>query len=124
MAWSIPGDRIPHLSDCLRGGLSILRVRCTRCERRGAYDVRRAIAEFGDMTIRAFEEAKKIGADCPERYAPRDIDRCGLSCPDLTLLPYPKCYHCPDGKGGAQPRGIVEAVRREKAMREARKRGR
>ena len=105
--WNVRGDRMTRLSDCLRGGLGILRVGCARCDRRGAYDVRRAIERYGDPNLRAFEKLAGIGADCPNAHATLDAHRCSIHFRDLMLLNAPLCS-CADKE--RRQRNALEAA--------------
>lgn len=119
--WNIHGDRVPRLSDCLRGGLGILRVQCSRCERRGAYDVRRALARHGDVDLRQFEKAMGIGADCPKRTSRLDAERCSIHCPDLNLLHPPIC-NC-EAKERVRQKSIADRSRLNLMTRDFKKNG-
>jgi hypothetical protein len=55
----------------IEGKLDVLRVECTKCDRRGLYLVRKLMV-WREM----------LNADCPRRDA-RIHDRCDLVCPDL-----------------------------------------
>lgn len=116
--WNVRGDRIARLSDCLRGGLGILRVGCSRCERRGAYDVRRAIERHGDANLQAFHKLEGIGADCSNANTPIDAHRCSIRYPDLMLLNPPLCS-CADRD--RRRRNAVEAASLDLRARAAKK---
>jgi len=54
----------------IEGKLDVLRVECTRCQRKGHM-----------MNWR-----EQLSSDCPQRYAPQLHDRCDLICPDLPKV--------------------------------------
>jgi hypothetical protein len=70
----------------IEGKLTLLRVECTRCARKGRYNVAKLIAQYGrygNMT----EWMSDLKGDCPNRNHPRMQDRCDLICPDLPKVP-------------------------------------
>jgi hypothetical protein len=69
----------------IEGKLDVLRVECTRCERKGRYSVARLIKKHGrDGQMMKWRE--HLNGDCPKRDAPQMHDRCDLICPDLPKV--------------------------------------
>jgi hypothetical protein len=61
----------------------VLRVECTRCDRKGRYHVHKLIEKHGRRgNLMVWREM--LNADCPRRDA-RIHDRCDLVCPEGAL---------------------------------------
>jgi len=63
----------------LAGKLHTLSIECTRCERKGRYNVAKLITQYGqrgNMSKWVFD----LKGDCPKR------ERCDLICPDLPKV--------------------------------------
>ena len=68
----------------IEGKLDVLRVECTRCDRKGRYSVAKLIEKHGRKgNLMVWREM--LNADCPRRDA-RIHDRCDLVCPDLPKV--------------------------------------
>ena len=68
----------------IEGKLDVLRVECTRCDRKGRYSVAKLIEKHGRKgNLMVWREM--LNADCPRRDA-RINDRCDLVCPDLPKV--------------------------------------
>ena len=68
----------------IEGKLDVLRVGCTRCDRKGRYSVAKLIEKHGRKgNLMVWREM--LNADCPRRDA-RIHDRCDLVCPDLPKV--------------------------------------
>ena len=97
MAWSPPRNRAPTLSDCLRGGLGVMRVKCLRCPREGRYDTRRLLDRYGDLTT--YEFCQIVSATCPNKGSQIAVQACSVGCTDLAIIHEPSCYRCwPTGR--------------------------
>jgi hypothetical protein len=68
----------------IEGKLDVLRVECTRCDRKGRYSVAKLIAKHGRKG-NLMKWREMLSADCPMRDA-RIHDRCDLVCPDLPKV--------------------------------------
>jgi hypothetical protein len=70
----------------IEGKLTMLHVECTRCARKGRYNVAKVIAlqygRNGNMT----NWMSDLKGDCPNRDHPRTQYRCDLICPDLPKV--------------------------------------
>jgi hypothetical protein len=66
----------------LVGKLDILRVECTRCERRGQYRVSTVIEQIGEDG-KLTDWLYRLTLDCPRKTAPGLSDPCGARMPDL-----------------------------------------
>jgi hypothetical protein len=69
----------------IEGKLTMLRVECTRCARKGRYNVVKLIAQYGrygNMT----KWMSDLSGDCPKRNHPQTPQRCDLTCPDLPKV--------------------------------------
>jgi hypothetical protein len=65
--------------------VEVLRVECTKCERKGRYSVAKLIEKYGrDGHIMKWRN--QLNDDCPRRDAPQLHDRCELVCPDLPKV--------------------------------------
>jgi hypothetical protein len=69
----------------IEGKLNVLRVQCTRCSRKGRYNVRRLIAQYGRKAS-MMKWKEQLNGDCPNRDAPQLHDRCDVICPDLPKV--------------------------------------
>ena len=63
----------------IEGKLDVLRVECTKCDRKGRYHVHKLIERYGNMS----KWKEQLNGDCPKRDG-RLNDRCDLICPDLS----------------------------------------
>jgi hypothetical protein len=68
----------------IEGKLDVLRVECTKCDRKGRYHVHKLIEKYGRMG-NLMKWREMLNADCPKRDA-RLQDRCDLICPDLSKV--------------------------------------
>jgi hypothetical protein len=69
----------------VEGKLDVLRVECTRCNRKGRYSLAKLIAERGrDSNMMQWKEG--LNADCPQRDAHALHERCDLVCWDLPKV--------------------------------------
>ncbi len=69
----------------IEGKLDVLRVECTRCERKGRYNVATLIAKHGrkgNLT----NWASDLKGDCPKRNVHALHERCDIICPDLSKV--------------------------------------
>ena len=69
----------------IEGKLDVLRVECTKCERKGRYSVSGLIAKYGrrgNMT----RWVSDLKGDCPKRDVHALHQRCDLICPDLSKV--------------------------------------
>ena len=69
----------------IEGKLNMLRVECTRCPRKGRYNVRRLIEKYG-CNANMMKWKEQLNGDCPKQDAPRLNDRGDLICPDLPKV--------------------------------------
>ena len=69
----------------IEGKLDVLRVECTRCQRKGRYNVRKLIERYGRKG-HMMNWREQLSSDCPQRYAPQLHDHCDLICPDLPKV--------------------------------------
>ena len=68
----------------IEGKLDVLRVECTRCDRKGRYSVAKLIEKHGRKgNLMVWREI--LNGDCPKRDG-RVHDRCDLICPDLPKV--------------------------------------
>jgi hypothetical protein len=65
--------------------LSVLKVTCSKCSRRGHYIVARLIRAHGHDT-KLIDWLDVITADCPRRSANDMRDQCAVRCPDLPTV--------------------------------------
>jgi hypothetical protein len=69
----------------IQGKLTMLRVECTRCDRKGRYSVARLIEKHGrrgNLT----RWVSVLKGDCPKREVHALHERCDLICPDLPKV--------------------------------------
>jgi hypothetical protein len=69
----------------LKGKLSVLKVKCSKCPRQGHYIVPRLIRAYG-MNAKVIDWIDVLTADCPKRIANNMNDQCGVKCPDLQSV--------------------------------------
>jgi hypothetical protein len=69
----------------VEGKLDVLRVECTRCERKGRYSVAKLIAQYG-RKANMMKWRELLSSDCPKRNAPQLRERCDFVCPDLPKV--------------------------------------
>jgi hypothetical protein len=68
----------------IEGTLDVLRVGCTKCDRKGRYSVAKLIEKFGRKgNLMVWREM--LNGECPKRDA-RLHDRCDLVCPGLPKV--------------------------------------
>jgi hypothetical protein len=83
------GPRGPHANFItfgdIEGKLTILRVECTRCSRRGRYNVAKLIAQYG-RSGNLSKWVSDLKGDRPQRDASELRERCDLVCPDLSKV--------------------------------------
>ena len=60
----------------------MLRVECTRCGRKGRYNVRKLIEKYGRRG-HMMKWRNQLNGDRPKREAAQLHERCDLICPDL-----------------------------------------
>ena len=66
--------------------LDVLRVECTKCDRKGRYQVHKLIEKYGLMgNISAW--ASNLKSNCPNRFNDLLCERCDPTCPDLPQVP-------------------------------------
>ena len=65
--------------------LDVLRVECTKCNRKGRYHVHKLIEKYG-RNGNMMKWREMLNADCPKRDASQLHDRCDLICPDLPKV--------------------------------------
>ena len=77
----------PNVSDLRRHRrqLDVLRVECTKCDRRGRYSVARLIEKYG-RNRNMMKWREMLNADCPKRDVTGLHDRCHLVCPNLPKV--------------------------------------
>ena len=81
---AFPESVVPIFGD-LDGKLDVLRVECTKCDRKGRYHVHKLIEKHGRMgNISVW--VSNLKGDCPNRYAFAKHERCDLVCPDLSKM--------------------------------------
>ena len=68
----------------IEGKFDVLRIECTKCDRKGRYSVPKLIAKFG-RKANMMKWREMLNAVCPRRDA-RIQDRCDLICPDLPKV--------------------------------------
>lgn len=69
----------------IAGKLDILRVECTRCQRKGQYHVAKLIQRYGRHG-NMMKWKEMLNSDCPKRDAHIYYERCDLICPDLPKV--------------------------------------
>jgi len=67
--------------------LGVLRVSCSKCDRKGRYHLTKLIEEYG-RDGRLVDWKESLTADCPRRASDRAAlhDICGAHFPDLLVL--------------------------------------
>jgi hypothetical protein len=75
-------DQCPRLSHLRRieGKLDVLRVECTKCDRKGRYHVHKLIEKHGRMG-NVMKWLTELKLDCLKREAFQLHGRCDLVCP-------------------------------------------
>ena len=63
---------------------SLLRVECTKCDRKGRYNVAKLIERHGRRG-NMMKWKEQLNGDCP-KHDSRLYDRCDLVCPDLPKV--------------------------------------
>ena len=69
----------------IKGKLDVLRVECTKCDRRGRYSAAKLIEKYGRKG-NMMKWREMLNADCPKRDAAGLQDRCDVVCPDLSKV--------------------------------------
>ena len=69
----------------IEGKLDVLRVECTRCNRKGRYHVHKLIEKYGRKG-NMMKWKDQLNGDCPKQDAPQLHERCDLICPDLPKV--------------------------------------
>ena len=69
----------------IEGKLDMLRVECTRCQRKGCYSVLKLIQQYGRKG-NLMKRMEMLNSDCPKRDAAQLRERCDLICPDLPKV--------------------------------------
>jgi hypothetical protein len=69
----------------IEGKLDMLRVECTRCQRKGCYSVLKLIQQYGRKG-NLMKWMEMLNSDCPKRDAAQLRERCDLICPDLPTV--------------------------------------
>jgi hypothetical protein len=92
---STAGERLDYLDLMRRDGsitfsdmvgkLDMLRVTCAKCGRKGRYNVRQLVKEFG-RDGKLTDWLSRITADCPKKQSVDMSDQCGARCPDLPRV--------------------------------------
>jgi hypothetical protein len=67
------------------GKLDVLRVECTKCNRRGSITFHRLIEKYGRMG-NMMKWKEQLNGDCAKRDARSLHERCDLVCPDLPKV--------------------------------------
>jgi hypothetical protein len=80
----MPRDGSITFSDMV-GKLDMLRVTCAKCGRKGRYNVRQLVKEFG-RDGKLTDWLTRITAHCPRRGSIDVSDQCGARCPDLPKV--------------------------------------
>ena len=77
------------MSCCVDGelvrGKTLIRIECTRCERKGRYVVAKLLAQYG-RSGNMSKWVSDLRGDCPKRNAAQLHERCDLICPDLPKV--------------------------------------
>jgi hypothetical protein len=68
----------------IEGKLDMLHVECSRCGRKGRYNVGKLIEKYG-RNANMMKWKEQLNGDCPRRDAPQMHDRCDL-IPDLPKV--------------------------------------
>ena len=69
----------------IEGKLDVLRVECTKCERKGRYHVRKLIEKYGRKGNMS-KWVSELEGDCSNRDAHSLNERCDVVCPDLPKV--------------------------------------
>ena len=69
----------------IEGKLDVLRVECTKCDRKGRYHVHKLIEKYGRKgNMMKWRKCSTLTAR--SAMLPRLHDRCDLVCPDLSKM--------------------------------------
>jgi hypothetical protein len=69
----------------VEGKLDVLRVECTRCNRKGRYSVAKLIEKYGQRG-NMMKWKEQLNGDCPKRDVHALRGRCHLVCWDLPKV--------------------------------------
>jgi len=69
----------------IEGKLDVLRVVCTKCDRKVRYPVHWLIKKYGRKG-NLMKWKQQLNGDCPKRDAHSLHERCDLVCPDLPKV--------------------------------------
>jgi len=69
----------------IEGKLNAVRVECTKCDRKGRYQVGKLIEKYGRKG-NMMKWREQLNGDCPRRDAHSMMERCDLICPDLPKV--------------------------------------
>ena len=69
----------------IQGKLDVLRVECTRCGRKGRYNVAKLIEKHG-RRANLTRWVSDLKGDCPKREVHALHERCDVICPDLSKV--------------------------------------
>ena len=69
----------------IEGQARVLRVECTKCDRKGRYQVHKLIEKYGLMGN--ISASSNLKSDCPNRFNDLLYERCDPTCPDLPQVP-------------------------------------
>ena len=69
----------------IAGKLHTLRIQCTRCSRKGRYNVDKLVAQYGQRGNMS-KWLSDLKGDCPKQNARQPHERCDLICPDLPKV--------------------------------------
>jgi hypothetical protein len=69
----------------IEGKLDVLRVECTKCDRKGRYSVAKLIEKHG-RNGNMSKWVSELRGDYPKREASQLRDRCDVVCPDLSKV--------------------------------------
>ena len=69
----------------IQGKLTMLRIECTRCERKGRYSVAKLIEKHGRRG-HLTRWVSDLKGDCPKREVHALHERCDVICPDLSKV--------------------------------------
>ena len=69
----------------IEGKLDVLRVECTKCDRKGRYHVHKLIEKYGRKANMS-KWLTELKLDCLKREAFQLHGRCDLICPDLPKV--------------------------------------
>ena len=75
-----------HVFGDIEGKLDVLRVECTKCDRKGLYHVAKLIEKYGRKGNMS-KWHSDLNSDCPKRDSLNLRDRC-----DVLFLIWRRCY--------------------------------